>query len=254
MKKVIYSILIAIIAVCIFTLSCKEKDDYDWSKVEPGNQKISSLNDDTVAITLDTIKGNNVYTYTYLGIPRGGSKFDWKVLNGPLTLTPDKDKPYIVTIVANSSADTICKVELTETTWGGKIAKDTLTLFVQSYCPYNVVDLIGGGIFESRNNDYIHYNVGITILENDTLVNDGFFLSGWSLKYVLSKDFNEKVTIPDNQTYDYNGETVKVIGYGTYNTCKGLIILHYAVTNLTGDTINNSDNVRATGIDSLIRL
>jgi hypothetical protein len=237
--------LYKIISLCCLVLilsNCGNKDKYDWSNVDPGKQSITGI---------DTIRGNDVTTYDYYAIPRGGSTFDWSSSFDSLTITIDT--PYMSHVKAKTTKDTSIMLYVKETTWGGKTSMDTLKLFIQGFCPFNINELIGNGKYTcSESGGYVPFDVNFSILGTDTIEVDNFSNNGWPIKYILSGDINEKATITDNH-YSYNGEPVIVKGSGTYNTCNGIISINFAVVRPTGDTVLNSDNSVYAGTDKFTR-
>lgn len=244
MKKIPFITALTFLVILLI-VRCGNKDNYDWKSVDPGKQTISGSN---------YIKGNNTTIYDYLAIPRGGSVFAWasSVSSNTLTIDQDSKFPYLAHVKANTTNDTSIMLYISETTWGGKTSKDTMNIFVEGYCPFDINQLIGNGKYTCSEMNYVPYNVNLNIIGSDTVLLDNFSNNGWQLKYVLSGDINESIKIADNH-YSYNGEPVIVKGYGTYNTCKGLLTVNFAVVRPTGDTVVNSDNSVYAGVDKFTR-
>ena len=232
MNRIIKKILYFLFITSVIIFGCTEKDSYDWKSIDPGTQYISGP---------DTIKGNDVTRFPFLARPRGGSSFTWEKLSGPITVVPDSINSFIGKVVAKSIVDTTGSIEVTETTYGGKQTKAIYSFHIISFCPFDVNQLIGGGKFnclhyQTINSGSLKYSLNISVLSTDTIKVDDFFQMGWNVKYVLSKDVDETITMVKTQFW-YNGELVEVYGKGTYNTCNGKIDVKYAVATLYGDTI-----------------
>ena len=233
MKKYLfkYSALLSIL-VCFIFSGCGKTDNYDWNSIDPGTQNITGPT---------VVKGNNIDKYNFLARPRGGSKFEWTVLSGPVVVNPNPVNGFIGVVTANSNTDTDAKIQVTETTNGGKTAVSNYTFHVISFCTFNSSQLIGDGKFTCQDKNSIGvatYDANFKILPGDTLLNDNFFYMGWKVKYYLSKDVNEEITMVKSQ-FEYNGDVVEVSGKGNYNTCNSSFSVNYAVTSLAGDTIEN---------------
>ncbi len=244
MKKKTIIIALTFLEI-LFLVGCGNKDNYDWKNVDPGKQIITGNN---------YIRGNNTTIYDYLAIPRGGSIFTWASSASFLTIEPDSKYPYLAHIKANTTSDATVMLYVTETTWGGKISKDTLNLFVEGFCPFDINQLIGGTSvkYTCSEMNYVPFSVNLNTIGSDTVLLDNFSNNGWQLKYVLSGDIYESIKIADNH-YSYNGEPVIVKGFGTYNTCKGVLTVNFAVVRPTGDTVLNSDNTIYAGVDKFTR-
>jgi hypothetical protein len=230
--------------------SCNTKDEYDWKKVIPSDQKITVIDEDSAKLIVDTINGNNYSVKSYRAVTRGGSKYNWVSLGYPLSISQPADTPFIVHIKADSRKDTFTWLKVTETINGGASGKpDSTKIIIIGFCSFNISELIGNGAYTSKMDYYAARPTKLSIIAGDTVVCENFFEMRWPVKFVLSKDYDQKVTIVQNQVFEYNEEKVDVVGNGTYNTCKGLIVIHFAVRRVFGkDTIQFG-----TGIDSLIR-
>ncbi len=231
MRRIIINTLVALTVITFIVISCK-KDTYDWKDVIPGEQVIKGP---------DTIKADNITTYMYLAIPRGGSDYNWQIVRGPITIEKNKYMPFLINIKGQSQVDTSAEISVAETTWGGKTGStiifkiDKINCFTQ-FTDFN--QFLGSGKFTCYELDYAPYTVNLTYLSGDTIENDNFYSMGWKLKYTISEDVNEIIKIV-NTKYVYNSEIVQVNGSGTYSICKGEINLNFAITRLSGDTIDN---------------
>lgn len=244
----IKTVFMAIVAGFIF--SCSNKDDYNWNKVAPGSQKITLLDEDSAKLVKDTIDGNNFSVNSCKAIARGGSKYNWVALGYPLSITQRQGQPFIIDVKAESPKDTFTWLKVIETTNGGELSNpDSTRIQIIGFCQYSLNDLLGSGNFTSKMDFYAPYKTKMSVITGDTLVNNNFFNMRWPVKYYLSKDYNQKVTIAPNQVFDYNGELVEVKGSGKYNTCKGLMVVKFAVCRKQGgDTLQYGS-----GVDSLMR-
>lgn len=240
MKKFLYINRLLIVLAFISTAcvnSCKD-DDYDWNNIEAGKQRISRADADTSKIKLDSIKGDNFTEKSYVALARGGSEYNWVASNSFLIVSVNSSEPYKVTVKANSKIDTSAWLWVQEKSRSGKLSDpDSLKIKIFGFCNYNIDELLGSGKFSSKMTWYAPYPVNLSKMAGDTIVNDNFFNMRWNVKYVLSKDVDEKVSIVPKQRFLYNEEMVEIKGSGTYNTCKGIIEVNYAVTKINGDTI-----------------
>ena len=228
--------ILTLFGMLIFLIvSCSKDNSYDWKKLEPGTQTITGP---------DSIKGNDITQYQYLAIPRGGSKFNWTVLSGPLEIITNTTKLYSVEVKGKSLVDTVAYIRVEEVTYGGKAGvADTFKVYVGSFCPYNISQLVGDGKFTCKYIDFAPYPVNITVLAGDTLLVDNFFGMGWPVKFSLSKDENEKLTLVASDNFEYNGEAVEIKGEGNYNTCKSDLKVNFAVLKLNGDTVEDGSGI-----------
>jgi len=250
MNKYILIKTVFLVLVAGFIFSCNSNDDYDWNKVVPGGQKITQLDEDSAKLVKDTIDGNNYSVKSYKAIARGGSKYNWVALGYPLSITQRQGQPFIIDVKAECTKDTFTWLKVIETTNGGELSKpDSTRIQIIGFCQYSLNDLLGSGDFSSKMDFYATYKTRFTVMTGDTLVNTNFFNMRWPVKYTLSKDYEQKVSIVPNQKFDYNGELVFVKGSGKYSTCKGLMVVKFAVCRIQGgDTIQYGS-----GIDSLMR-
>jgi hypothetical protein len=245
MKIIARNIFIISILLTMIISTCKKEDKYNWKNVEPGKQLITGV---------DTIKGNEVSTYEFLAIPRGDSKYEWKVLSGPVTIeVDDKDKdplkyrPFRALISANSAVDTNAIIAVTETTWGGKIGEpDTFYIKILCYVPFDINQLIGNGQFTETRSGFAPQNVSLFKIVGDSMVIDSNFIQieNGVVTYILSRDPLESIKIVSD-TFDYgtsegfDGRTL-VMGNGNYSVCKRSFNIHYfLVAAANSDTIEN---------------
>jgi hypothetical protein len=85
------------------------------------------------------------------------------------------------------------------------------------------------------------FDVNFTHVGGDTVMIDDFYGVGWQLKYILSEDKNETLTIVKTLV-DYSDATfsggLDIKGSGTYSTCSGTLIVKFAMMDhALGDTI-----------------
>ncbi|HOT14345.1 MAG TPA: hypothetical protein PK252_06250 [Bacteroidales bacterium] len=241
-----YINIVSIGIIASLVSSCGN-DDYDWNNVIPGSQRITTLDNDTVKVKIDTIEGNNTDVVTLKAIAHGGSTFDWIASSNVLIPQNDAEKNYIVHVKANSTQDTYAWLKVQETTYGGIKGKpDSMQFFIIGYCEFNKQQLLGNGSFVSKMSYYAPFDVNLSEGKGDTILYNNFNNMRWQLKLVISKDVYQKITIPANQYFVYNDEIVTVKGNGKYNTCKSLFVINYAICRLSGDTLAYSS-----GVDSL---
>ena len=247
--KIKYLVLI-VTGSLVALSSCKKEEGYNWRNIEPGKQQISGP---------DSIKGNDSTVYEYLAIPRGGSTYTWEVLSGPITIKVDtlnKDPlhfhPFRAEITANSSTNTTGSIVVRETTWAGKQGEsDTFNIQkIFCYWPFNLNDILGQYTCNEQVTKYLENNafvkvtpfdVNFTHVGGDTVMIDDFYGVGWQLKYVLSEDKNETLTIVKTLV-DYSDATfsggLDIKGSGTYSTCSGTVTVKFAMMDhALGDTI-----------------
>ncbi len=240
----IKDVLYIFIAILLFACN----DEYDWTKVEPGKQKIMLLTDDSTKLVIDTFIGNETQVKSYKAISRGGSVYSWESSNAYLSITARTNMPYIVDIKAKSQVDTFAWLKVTETTWGGKKGlPDSAKIIIIGYCNFNKDQLIGNGNFRSKMTAYAPYNTILAFTSGDSVItNYNFFNMRWAVQYKITDKREQKIEIIPGQRFVYNDEWVEVKGKGTYNTCKSLIVVNFAVCYLYGDTL-----AYGSGIDSL---
>ncbi|GEM_PF-1735490 len=239
-------ILAFMIPVVAIVPGCHDKE-YDWKNVAPGTLKIMLIDEDSVELQFDTLIGNNYTVRSYKVIPRGGSIYQWSSSSNKLIVTQRPNMPYIVDVKANSNIDDEAWLTVTETTWGGKQATpDSVKIIIIGYCPFNAEQLIGNGRFESKMTAYAPYPTTLSIKNEDTLINHNFFNMRWAVKYLIDPGYEQKISIVPGQQFVYNDEYVTVKGTGTYNTCKNIIVVKFAVCYLYGDTLDFGS-----GIDTL---
>jgi hypothetical protein len=246
MKLNIANLVFLGMGLLLVTTSCKKEGGYDWTKIEPGKQEITGP---------DSIKGNDSTVYQYLAMTRGGSTYTWAVLNGPIKIKVDTSNhdpnhyhPYRIEITADSRIDTSAQFVVIETTWAGKQGEsDTFDIKkIACYIPLDWNKFIGTNICEETILDpflkQAPFDVELTNLGGDTILNENFYDTNWKLKYVFSHDKNETLKVI-NETFEDTNNPIfdgpfEVRGNGSYSTCNGTIKINLYFVDLTvGDTV-----------------
>ncbi len=245
MKKYILYLIITGAFIIAVVSSCKKEKAYNWQNIEAGIQRITGP---------DSVKGNDSTSYQYLAIPRGGSKYIWRILRGPITISQDtinKDPlhyhPYRIEVTANSKSDTSAAIAVREITWAGDSGIiDTFVIKkVACYKAFDTALFVGKyKCYETNLTDgtsLVPYIANFSYVGGDIFIIDDFHLNGWNQMYAISKDKNEIITmLVNNPPYVYNGELVIANGKGYYSLCNGTITVNYFLINYnTGDTIES---------------
>ncbi len=183
--------------------SCEEKDDYNFSDIEPVIFSITGPG--TVAA-----HGLTDFPYRYHVPHRGGSTFNWSVttlLGASATIVQDDKYPSIAHITfAQSSVEDVATISVTETTMGGKTSPVfTRDITLTPFCPEDMEPWAGTWVSD---NGLDHDELEVTIPPQtlNTLVIDG--LLGWLVEIGWEENW-----IPDE-----GGEGKTVIEFDCGNT------------------------------------
>ena len=223
----------------------KDENTYDFNKVIPGNQVITG---DSV------LWGNGAATYTFYAIPRGGSSYNWELLQGPASIKRDSSRAFLISITSKSNRDTSIQLKVTETTQGGVIGPSTIkTLFVQRFCDFNINAF--PGYYQAKAFDYarinitgngpISYNTFVEKVDANKLLIKNL-ISNYPVQVVLQGDPFESLTITNySENYNDNGtpRTITIKGTGHYNVCKAYLALDYNVS-YAGTNVHYIDTLR----------
>ncbi len=137
--------ILSLIMIGFFILlgSCEEKDDYDFSAIEP---IIMSVTGPAVA----PAHGLTEFPVRYHVPHRGGSSFEWSVttlLGGSALIEIDDEYSSIAYITfPQSDVEDVATITVTETTMGGKTAQITREITLTPFCP--IPDAIQGEYHE----------------------------------------------------------------------------------------------------------
>lgn len=238
MKKILISLSI----VLFLAISCQEKDDYDYSKIEPGKTAITGPSSILTGIGAE-----------FNALARGGSSFEWKLLEGgPISFTAVEGKPHCIFINSDATADTSAVISVTETTAGGIVGvPDTVSFLIYLFCALDngITDLIGswGGT-----DAYYYESIVTTELSGDDIIISGLgeeFMGDWWGEAITDKgtviieiDASDgSIVIPEQYIYttDYDGTpyTYNISGSGKWNNCGAAptIELEYDFYNVEDD-------------------
>lgn len=161
-----------------------------------------------------------------------GTIWDWSVTGATLQDVSSDTKRATVSFQVLPANDT-AYITISETTEEGLKADDKVVkVKVMTFCTFDINNFIGA--FDCDEAGYDVYSVNFTkdpVLAN-TIVNDNFWdfaAPGSVVKYTLTGDFLEKVTVA-RQNFTFNDGTVGwVEGSGTYNGCAGTMIIDYTI-------------------------
>jgi len=154
--------------------SCEEKDDYNFSDIEPIIFSVTGPG--TVAA-----HGLTEFPYRYHVPHRGGSTFNWSVttlLGASATIVLDDKYPSIAHITFDqSSVEDVATISVTETTMGGKTSPVfTRNITLTPFCPEDMAPWAGTWVSDNGlDHDELEATVPPQTL--NTLVIDG--LLGW---------------------------------------------------------------------------
>lgn len=161
-----------------------------------------------------------------------GTTWSWSVVGATLQNVSTNTKIATVDFTAMPVNDTVY-ITVGEETAEGIAGNDTLVkVKVKQFCTFDINNFIGA--YDCDESGYGIYPVNFTkdpVLAN-TVVNDNFWDwpgPGAVVKYTLSGDFLEKVTVP-RQNFEFgDGYVGWVEGSGFYNGCAGTMEVDYKV-------------------------
>jgi hypothetical protein len=200
----------------------KAQDDYSASQVVP---VVLSVKGPTSVYQTEV----RTYEPNYY---RAGSKWTWTVTGAILDSTTADTRKIFVDFKDKPANDTAI-ISVYETTSGGtKSATKIIQVKVKDFCALDINNFLGA--FDCDEEGYGVYTVNFTqdpVLAN-TILNDNFWDyagPGAVIKYTLSGDFLETVTVP-HQTFVFGDDTEGwVEGSGTYSGCSHTMIVDYTV-------------------------
>ena len=217
-KRLLPVVGMVLLGVAAIVTSCEEENDYNFKNIDPGKQEISGP--------------ELIYTgepYVFKALTRGGSTYQWEKVSGDYTLTADG---YKATVISNANANGTGVIKVTETTMGGKVGIPAeVTFDISLFCQLDMSKFVGE--FTCDEEGYGAYGVNLTRVEGENAVlNDNFWdwaAPGQVIKYELSGDFSQVVTVP-LQDFIFGDESAGTVeGSGTYNGCTGEMVVDYIV-------------------------
>lgn len=223
--KYLSLLTVVLLGVIVMVTSCEEESNYNFNNVEPGKTEITGP--------------ELVYTgpeYEFIALPRGGSSYAWAKVSGDFTFTSEG---YVATVVSDAAVNGTGVLMCTETTAGGKTGEaDTITFSIAKFCTLDINDFVGPYTCDEAG--YGPYLVNLSLDPNDplTLINDNFWdwaAAGQVIRYELSGDFDQIVTVP-LQDFIFGDESAGTVeGSGTYEGCTGVMTVDYNVVYDGGD-------------------
>lgn len=163
---------------------------------------------------------------------RAGSSWNWSVDGAELISVSDDSKKATVFFREKPSNDTVY-ITVSETTSGGIKSPDKIIkVKIIEFCVLEIDNFTG--VFNCNERGYGVYQVNFRKdpLRANTIINDNFWDwpgPGQVIRYTLSGDFLETVTVP-RQTFIFgDGVTGWVEGNGTYDGCSHTMVVDYKV-------------------------
>ncbi|NSW94690.1 MAG: hypothetical protein HPY62_08295 [Bacteroidales bacterium] len=226
-NKILVRSIVTFITVFLFN-SCgktyieKSRDEYSPEDVDP---IVFSVTGPSTVYQTDTRDYE-------IGYSRAGSSWSWSVEGAELAGISEDTKRASVFFRDKPSNDTVY-LTVSETTSGGVKSPDTvIKVKVIEFCVLEIQNFTG--LFDCNESGYHTYQVNFRkdpVLSN-TILNDNFWDwpgPGQVVRYTLSGDFLETVTVP-KQTFIFgDGITGWVEGSGTYKGCSHTMVVDYTV-------------------------
>lgn len=149
--KVLNILSVMLIGILFVFSACEEKDDYDFSAIEPIIASITGP---------DEVAAHGLLTelpIRYHVPHRGGSSFAWEVIGHGATIVIDEKFSSIADITfAQSSDTTAATISVVETTMGGIESPAFLReILLTPFCPIDMDALAGEWVGTSGANDSI---------------------------------------------------------------------------------------------------
>lgn len=218
-KNLLFSIAATTVAAGMILTSCKGKElpvPVDYTISGPATVFQTETADYEVIVPWE--QPGTTWSWSVVGATLQNVSTDTKVATVVFTSMPANDTAYIT--VGEKTAE-------------GIVGNDTLLeVKVKPFCAYDINDFIG--TFDCDEPGYEVYSVHFTkdpVLAN-TILNDNFWdysAPGSVVKYTLSGDFLEKVTVT-RQPFTFEDGTVGwVEGSGTYNSCEKSMTVDYTI-------------------------
>lgn len=167
-----------------------------------------------------------------IGYSRAGSSWNWSVEGADLVSVSADTKKATVYFSDLPANDTVY-ITVSETTSGGVKSPDKIIkVKIIEFCVLEIESFTG--VFNCNESGYGLYQVDFRKdpLQANTITNNNFWDwpgPGQVIRYTLSGDFSETVTVP-RQTFIFgDGITGWVEGSGTYNGCSHTMVVDYRV-------------------------
>ena len=233
-RKISVPTLMLSLVALLFLSNCKDEDNYNYDKIEPG--LVNGISGP------QTAKADGFTSYDYSVIHRGGSEYEWSSNNKDLVLKIEKDPKYPnkASIIYEELHDS-SKVNITvkETTSGNKTAtvKDTIQLL--PFCPYSTSKWNGN--WSSSNTQDVAETVYADTTDKPNQLRlyglADFVTSRWGESWVNGDGScvvrlccEEEVRIDQQWIGDSNyPDTYKIQGKGTIDKSAQMITLSYDV-------------------------
>lgn len=161
-----------------------------------------------------------------------GTTWSWSVVGATLQNVSTDTKIATIAFTAMPVNDTVY-ITVGEETAEGVEGDDTLVkVKVTRFCTFDINNFIGA--FDCDEAGYEVYSVNFTkdpVLTN-TILNDNFWdfaAPGSVVKYTLTGDFLEEVTVTNQPFTFFDGTVGWVEGSGTYNSCENSMTVDYTI-------------------------
>lgn len=224
-------LFLIVILIAGITVSCEEKNDYDYNKIIP--KIVGGINGPS------EILATGAKAEVFKVINRGGSTWSWQVIGSDATITQDPNFGSIADITfAPSTLDKTAQVIVTETTQGGLTASDTLNVELLAFQKLTWDDFVGTWTGTEEDDTEVSFEVVKGDTENSIVIKaeagiPGLFggvYTSWGESF--QPDFGNEgdvIAVIDLNTGDvtiegqYFGQTLPgpydyyIYGAGTYN-------------------------------------
>jgi hypothetical protein len=246
--------------------SCEEKDDYNFSDIEP---VIFSITGPSPV----PAHGLTDFPFRYHVPHRGGSTFEWSVssiLGRSATIVLDDEYSSIAYITFDqSSVEDLATISVTETTMGGKKSPVfTRDIVLDPFCPYDMDELVGEWTGTSGAHDPVltaSTTINLNQLAWEGLA--GFVNFSWGENWtsgggIAIMDFScgDVVTIPNQKIGETDYPDVyRMEGEGTFDPETKTITLTYEVFYADGaasagefTTVLTKDGIKSVVVPAVI--
>lgn len=163
---------------------------------------------------------------------QAGTTWDWTVAGATLQSVSSDTKKATLSFTVIPANDTAYITVGEKTAEGIKGDEKVVKVKVTPFCTFNINNFIGA--FDCDEAGYEVYSVNFIkdpVLAN-TILNDNFWdfaAPGSVVKYTLSGDFLEKVTVPHQAFTFFDGTVGWVEGSGTYKGCENTMTVDYTI-------------------------
>jgi len=210
---------LVLLGAMIIITSCEKESDYNFNNIDPGKTAINGP--------------DAIYTvgeYTFKALTRGGSTYSWEKISGDFDFSADG---HVAVVSSSASVDGEGVLKCTETTQGGKTGiPDTITFDINVFCTFDINTFVGEYSCDEAGYGVYPCNLSIDPDNENAILNDNFWdwpAEGETLRYEFSGDFDQIVTIPEQDFIFGDGSEGTVVGSGTYNGCTGEMTVEYDV-------------------------